>query len=242
MVDKIGLDAALFLRFLRMMRWLFTSIAFLTCAVLIPINITNSVKNVTNPKKRDALSVMTIRDVHGDILFVHVAATYVITFILMGFVWMNWKAVIRLRAEWFRSPEYLKSFYARTLMITNVPRKLQSDEGLRAIFESTQAPYPTTAVNIGRHVGRLSDLIEFHNEAVRELEKVLVKYLKGGKIAKTRPTVRVGGFMCFGGEKKDAIDLYTYGFLIINVFTYHLSLIVQRSNVQNVQSTSIVTR
>ena len=58
-------------------------------------------------------------------------------------------------------------------------------------------------------MGKLPDLIEYHNEAVRELEKVLVKYLKGGRIAKQRPTVRVNGFLCFGGEKKDAIDFWT---------------------------------
>ncbi|KAI0090701.1 DUF221-domain-containing protein [Irpex rosettiformis] len=206
LVDKIGLDAAIYLRFLRMMRWIYTCVALLTSAALIPINITNSLKN---SKKHDDLSVMTIRDVSGDILFVHVAVTYLICFIVMGFVWVNWRAVIRLRAEWFRSPEYIKSFYARTLMITGVSRKLQSDEGLRAIFQSTQAPYPTTAVHIGRQVGKLPDLIEYHNEAVRELEKMLVKYLKDGKIGKQRPTVRVNGFLCFGGQKKDAIDFWT---------------------------------
>ncbi|KAI0343669.1 DUF221-domain-containing protein [Trametopsis cervina] len=208
LVDKIGLDAAVFLRFLRMMRWLFTSIACLTCVALIPINVVDSIKNV-KVDKRDALSVMTIRDVHGDILFVHVAVTYLICFTVMGFVWFNWRAVLRLRSEWFRSPEYVNSYYARTLMINGVPKKLQSDEGLRAIFESTQAPYPTTAVHIGRQVGKLPDLIDYHNEAVRELEQVLVKYLKGGRIGKTRPTVRLGGFMGCGGEKRDAIDYYT---------------------------------
>lgn len=207
-----------------MMRWLFTAIAVLTCAVLIPVNITQTLKN-TKSDGHDALSMLTIRDVSGDILFVHVAATYIICLIVMAFVWFNWKQVLRLRSEWYRSPEYVNSFYARTLMITSVPRKYQSDEGLRAIFETTQAPYPTTSVHIGRHVGRLPDLIEFHNEAVKELEQVLVKYLKGGKIAKERPMIRLGGFMCFGGQKKDAIDYYTYVFFhSFNVCMHELRL------------------
>ncbi|CAL1711425.1 unnamed protein product [Somion occarium] len=208
LVEKIGLDAAVFLRFLRMMRWLFTCIAALACAVLIPINVTYNLQKV--PKEgRDALSMLTIRDVQGNRLFVHVAVSYVITFLVMGFVWMNWRAVIILRRSWFRSPEYIQSFYARTLMLNDVPKKYQSDEGIRAIFNSVNAPYPTTSVHIGRSVGRLPELIEYHNDAVRELEQALVKYLKHGKIGKVRPTIRVGGFMCFGGEKKDAIDYYT---------------------------------
>lgn len=209
LVDKIGLDAAMFLRFLRMMRWLFTSIAFLTCAALIPVNVTYNLRNV-KPKDRDALSMLTIRDVSGNLLFVHVAATYGICGLVMGFVWYHWKVVIRLRAQWFRSPEYTQSFYARTLMVNDVPRQFQTDEGIKAIFEATQAPYPTTSVHIGRAVGKLPELIEFHNQAVRELEQALVKYLKGGRIAKRRPMIRIGGFWGMGGSKQDAIDYYTY--------------------------------
>ena len=36
LVEKIGLDAAVFLRFLRMMRWMFLAVAGLACAVLVP--------------------------------------------------------------------------------------------------------------------------------------------------------------------------------------------------------------
>ncbi|TCD66737.1 hypothetical protein EIP91_000978 [Steccherinum ochraceum] len=208
LIDKIGLDAAMFLRFLRMMRWLFTCIALFTCAALLPVNITFNLSHVDS-KDRDALSMLTIRDVTGNLLFVHVAATYGVSAIVMGFVWYHWKVVVSLRRQWFRSPEYMQSFYARTLMLNDVPRKLQSDEGIRAIFDSTQAPYPTTSVHIGRSVGKLPELIEFHNQAVRELEHNLVKYLKNGRIGKKRPTIRIGGFLGMGGKKMDAIDYYT---------------------------------
>lgn len=192
-----------------MMRWLFTAIAGLTCAVLIPVNVTYNLRNVKS-RDRDALSMLTIRDVSGNLLFVHVAVTYIVCGLVMGFIWYHWKVVVRLRLQWFRSPEYMQSFYARTLMVDDVPRKLQTDEGIKAIFESTQAPYPTTSVHVGRSVGRLPELIEFHNQAVRELEQALVKYLKSGKIGKRRPMIRIGGFWGMGGKKMDAIDYYTY--------------------------------
>ena len=70
-------------------------------------------------------------------------------------------------------------------------------------------PYPATSVHIGRRVGRLPELIEFHNDAVRELEKYLVRYLKGGKIGSKRPTITKGGFCGIGGKKYDAIDFFT---------------------------------
>jgi calcium permeable stress-gated cation channel len=87
-------------------------------------------------------------------------------------------------------------------MILNVPKKLQSDGGLQGLFAGLQIPYPTTSVHIGHRVGQLPELIDYHNDTVRSLEKVLVGYLKGGKLGKKRPTMTIGGFMGFGGEKK----------------------------------------
>ncbi|KAF8435022.1 hypothetical protein L210DRAFT_937871 [Boletus edulis BED1] len=208
LVDKIGLDAVTFLRFTRMIRIMFSCIALLCCALLMPIDAIYSIKHVSS-QDRDVLSILTIRDVQGSYLFVHVAVSYLISGLVMYFIWRNWTHMLRLRQEWFRSPEYLESFYARTLIVTGVPKRYQSDEGIRAIFESIQVPYPTTSVHVGRKVGRLPELIEYHNMAVRELEQVLVTYLKGGRIAKERPTIRIGGFLGMGGVKKDAIDFYT---------------------------------
>lgn len=44
-------------------------------------------------------------------------------------------------------------------------------------------------------------MVEDHNEAVKELETHLVKYLKGGKIASKRPMLTKGGFLGIGGKK-----------------------------------------
>jgi calcium permeable stress-gated cation channel len=206
-----------------MMRTIFSLVALLTCAILIPINVAYNLKHVPS-SSRDILSMLTIRDVGGNVLWAHVGMVYVITAVVIVVVWFHWNAMVRLRAQFFRSPEYTQSFYSRTLIVMRVPRKLQSDEGIRAIFDSVQVPYPTTSVHIGRRVGNLSHLIDVHNNTVREFEQVLVHYLKGGKIGKKRPTIHLGGFLGFGGEKRDAIDYYTC--VVYNVFmplvTYHI--------------------
>lgn len=93
-------------------------------------------------------------------------------------------------------------------MVLKVPRKLQSDQGLQSLFDSLRIPYPATAVHIGRKVGQLPDLVEYHNQAVRDLEQVLVTYLKDGEVGKKRPVITQGGFWGMGGKKVDAIDFY----------------------------------
>ncbi|EEB95130.1 hypothetical protein MPER_05949, partial [Moniliophthora perniciosa FA553] len=191
LLDKIGLDAVTFLRLTVSYDWAFHP------------------ESPFSPESRDVLSMLTIRDLGGELLYIHVAVTYLITFLIIGIVYIHWKKMVALRLAWFRSPEYLQSFYARTLAIREVPKKFQSDEGLRQIFESTKVPYPTTSVHIGRRVGRLPELIDYHNETVRELEQYLVKYLKGGRVGKKRPTIRLGGTCGCGGTKRDAIEYYT---------------------------------
>lgn len=188
------------------MRWIFTAIAAVCGCVLVPINVIYNIKNSTD---HSVLTMLTIRDVQGNALFAHVGATYVITIIICAFVYIHWKAMARLRNNWFRSPEFIESFYSRTLTVRNIPRKYQSDAGVKAIFDGVKVPYPTTSVHIGRRVGKLPELIEYHNTTVRQLEQVLVKYLKNGRIGKTRPKIRIGGFLGMGGTQFDGIDYYT---------------------------------
>lgn len=78
LLEKIGLDAIVFLRFLRLLRWLFLAIGILTCAVLIPVNVSYNFAHVSSDS-RDILSILTIRDVRGSSLFVHIVAEYVIS-------------------------------------------------------------------------------------------------------------------------------------------------------------------
>lgn len=210
LLDKIGLDAVAFLRFNRLLRWLFSGVVLFTCGILIPINVVSNLNNKSMKKsQRDFLSMLTIRDVKGDFLYAHVAVTYIITLWIIGTVYFHWRAMVRLRHTWFRSPEYFNSFYARTLQVLHVPKKAQSDDGLKSIFDTLGMPYPTTSVHIGRKVGKLPELIEYHNQTVREFEQVLVRYMKNGKLRAKRPTIRIGGWMGCGGRKYDAIDHYT---------------------------------
>ena len=65
------------------MRWLFTGIAVLCCGILIPVNIAYNLRNV-DEKNRDLLSILTIRDVQGNWLLVHVAASYLVTLLVCG--------------------------------------------------------------------------------------------------------------------------------------------------------------
>ncbi|BGP19976.1 hypothetical protein JCM10213_006753 [Rhodosporidiobolus nylandii] len=209
LMATIGLDAVAYLRFLRMCRNIFLAVAILCCAILLPINLVYNLRNVDS-QDRNYLIALTMSKVKGNWLWAHVVATYVLTGIVFFFLWTNWRAIVRLRWQWFRSPAYQDMLHARSLLITQVKKQYQTDEGLAQLLTSLNIPYPTSAVHIGRRVGALPALIEKHNEAVKELEEVLTRYFKNpDRLPTNRPTKRIGGWLGMGGHKVDSIDYLT---------------------------------
>ncbi|OCF35877.1 hypothetical protein I316_02370 [Kwoniella heveanensis BCC8398] len=202
MIANIGLDATTFLRFLRMLRNVFSCVSILG-AILLAINIAYNLKNVDS-SDRNALSLLTIQNVRGSWMWPALGASYLINFIVMYFVWRNWQAMVQLRMRWFRSPAYQQKIYSRTLMVTQVRKDYRSDEGLVALMGLLKID----CTSIGRRLEDFPEMVEDHNKAVAELEEHLVKYLKGGQVGKKRPVIRKGGFLGIGGAKKDAIDYH----------------------------------
>ncbi len=99
-------------------------------------------------------------------------------------------------------------------MVTMVPGEYRTDIGLVRLMgqlkvDGIKIGQQIDCTSIGRRLDNFPEMVEKHNEAVRQLEEGLVKYLKGGKIASKRPRARIGGFLGMGGEKKDAIEHYS---------------------------------
>ena len=52
------------------MRWLFTVLALLACTITLPVDTAYNMRH--NPQGKTILSMLTVQDVEGDSLFVHV--------------------------------------------------------------------------------------------------------------------------------------------------------------------------
>lgn len=182
-VDRIGLDATLFLRFARMCRNMFITLAIFGCAILIPINILYSIRQgkIGNDLSKESKSIyvmMTPSQLSGNVFWAHVVVAYLFDIIVCSFLWWTYRAVHRLRRKYMESPEYQNSLHARTLMITDVNKNYRSDHGLVEITDSVKTTQEVPRTTIGRNVKDIPDMIEAHEEAVMELEAVLSKYLK----------------------------------------------------------------
>jgi hypothetical protein len=113
LVDLIGLDATVFLRILRMCRNIFLAITILGCGILIPINLSQGQKFPSS----NAVSKVTPVYTFGSANWGMTICAWLFNIILAGYLWWNYKAVLRLRRQYYDSPEYKSSLHARTLMV-----------------------------------------------------------------------------------------------------------------------------
>lgn len=107
------MDAAVFMRFLDMCRNMFVIMAVAGCAILIPINYTKSIMsdNVSWVLR------LTPQNVWNNDQWGTVIVAWIINLTVMGFLWWNYRQVLRLRRAYFESPEYQSSLHARSLMV-----------------------------------------------------------------------------------------------------------------------------
>ncbi|KAL2260648.1 hypothetical protein VTK26DRAFT_5271 [Humicola hyalothermophila] len=183
LVNLVGMDAAIFMRFTRMCRNIFVLLAILSCSILIPVNWTNF-----SPPDPQWLVQITPRNVSGSPLWATVVFAWVLTIIVCGFLWWNYRRVLQLRRRYMRSEEYQHSLHARTLMLYDIPKNYASDEGIARIIDQVAPNSSFSRTAIARDVKILPQLIAEHDSTVRKLEKVLAVYLKDpNNLPATRP-------------------------------------------------------
>ncbi|KAK4198372.1 hypothetical protein QBC40DRAFT_178837 [Triangularia verruculosa] len=211
MVNLIGMDATIFMRFTRMCRNIFAVLTVLGCSILIPINWTRTAMDDV------WLNRITPNMVWGTAHWATVSVAWIFNIVICGFLWWNYRKVVQLRRKYYESEEYQQSLHSRTLMaiLYDIPKNLGSDEGIARIIDGVVPSSSFSRTAIARDVKILPSLIESHGHAVRKLEKVLAVYLKDPKnLPPARPLCRPSkkdlSYASYPkGQKVDAIDYLT---------------------------------
>ena len=204
LVEKVGLDAAVFMRFTRMMRNMFLVLAIVGCAILIPTNLVSG-----NSSGFNALTPLTVQ---GSAIWAYVVVAYLFDVVIFYFLWANYRAILRLRRTYLDSTEYQRSLHSRTLLMTDIPQDLRTDDGIVKIAEEVKASRDLPRAAIARNVKELPELIEEHEQTVRNLEKILAKHLKNpDQLPTQRPTCKASknDKAYKKGQSVDAIEYLT---------------------------------
>ncbi|PHH70886.1 hypothetical protein CDD82_6863 [Ophiocordyceps australis] len=214
LIQQVGMDATIFLRFIRMCRNLFLVLCVIGVGILVPVNLTHAIKEYQGTETKWIMQI-TPRDVWGAPQWAQVVVAWLFNIVICGFLWYNYRKVMHLRRTYFETLDYQTSLHSRTLMLYDLPRQSCSDEGIARIIDEVEPNSSFARTAIARNVKDLPDLIDEHNHAVRKLEKVLARYLKNpGQLPPTRPTCKPSkkdrAFDTYPkGQKLDTIDYYT---------------------------------
>ncbi|KAJ5749658.1 hypothetical protein N7533_006686 [Penicillium manginii] len=192
LIETVGLDAALFLRFTKMCRNILICMSIIGCAVMIPVNLTQASLSSSDTSSASTFIDMTPLNVlNPTAMWSQVICAWIFDIIIAYFLWRNYRAVRAMRRQYFQSSDYQRSLHARTLMITGIPAPDRSDEGILRITDEVNPTAALPRASIGRTVRDLPTIIKEHEENVRELESVLAKYLKRpDQLPAKRPTMR----------------------------------------------------
>lgn len=128
LVDKIGMDAIVFLRFMRFCRTSFLILTVLGCCIVIPVNVTcnrkafNNITQNPDPKsppasKQEWYALTSSQLVFGNCVYGHITLAYAFSLIILGLLWKNYREITKLRKRYYDSPEYMNSLHARSLMV-----------------------------------------------------------------------------------------------------------------------------
>lgn len=171
-IETNGLDGFLFVRFLKLMTYLFGGIAFLTWSILLPVYGTGSAGNT-------GLTRFTFGNVGNNQqlrliapLLICCATTLFILYMLKR----EYKSFIQRRQAFLTSKRWSTQAQSRTVLITGIPKDYCSVEALQSLTEF--APGGVRKIWLARDVKGIEDVYERRVKAVEKLEKAQVKSIK----------------------------------------------------------------
>jgi calcium permeable stress-gated cation channel len=189
LLEQIGCDALLYIRFVRLLRRLLLIMSIIGIFVLIPINIVATRTTGDWPPASGSIEILPIAginlqngklraDPNLDWYWSPFAATWLFSLLIAYFMYRASCDYINMRQYFFRLPE--NEISMKSLMVSGIPASMRSDEKLKEWIQSTKAiQYPIKDTMIGHHSSKLSELFEKHEIAVKQLEITLASYLSG---------------------------------------------------------------
>ncbi|KAF8532738.1 DUF221-domain-containing protein [Gautieria morchelliformis] len=172
-IHKNGLDAYMFLRFLRLMIIIFGVFTLVTWAVLLPINVAG-----VNGKSAGLgkLSWGNISDTESNRYIAHVIIVYLLTFWVIYLIRLEYIHYTHMRHRFLSSKSHSHLPQARTVLITSIPHQMCSERELR--IWASFVPGGVQNIWIYRDTRELNKAHERRLQACEQLEYVTSKLLR----------------------------------------------------------------
>ncbi|KAJ2816456.1 phosphate metabolism protein 7, partial [Coemansia erecta] len=169
-IERVGLDTYMFLRYMRSMFVIFVVLSFLSLVTILPVNITGGAGATE-------LNRLTIANVPSEStkLWVHIVFFMLFVAWVLRNIFVELQVYTRLRIWWLTNPSHTQKIGASTIMVSSLPQSLaDSDSKLRATFD--MFPGGVRQVIVNRNCSDLEEVVEERDSLAAKLEKLLTSF------------------------------------------------------------------
>ncbi|KAK0463530.1 DUF221 family protein [Desarmillaria tabescens] len=173
-IHKNGLDSYMFLRFIKMLIWIFAVFTFFTMVTIVPVNVVGVQSSITG---LDRISWSNIVNKGDQKRFAaHIVVVYLLTFFVFYLIRREMLHFVHMRHQFLISKSHSRLAQARTVLITSVPIELANEHDMREF--ASFIPGGVDRVWFYRDKKVLNELFEERQELCGKLESAEADVLK----------------------------------------------------------------
>lgn len=193
-IQKCGLDAYFFLRYLRTLLKIFVPLAILIIPVLIPTNAVHgrgpafavgkysfNRTEYANVTGLDQLAWGNVHPERNNRYWVHLVLAVIVVFYTCFVFFDELRGYIRLRQAYLTSPQHRLRASATTVLVSGIPRKWCTFEALDGLYDVFPGGIRNIWVN--RNYDELSEKVKLRNKYAHALEAAETSLIKNVKKA-----------------------------------------------------------
>ena len=169
-IQKCGLDAYFFLRYLQVLVKVFALLSIAILPILIPINVTGGANKQpdSNIRGLNVLSFGNISNEHYHRTWAHLVIAVLVILYINYTIYHELRYFIRIRQEYLTSPQHRLRASARTILVTSITPKWLSVEALDQLFDVY--PGGIKHIWINRNYQELDDKVNLRSKVAKKLE------------------------------------------------------------------------
>jgi len=201
-IQKCGLDAYFFLRYLRMLLKIFIPAALIIVVILVPLNKVNgrgssfatgiygNSTTYSNVTGLDQLAWGNVRPTQNNRYWAHLILAVLLVIWVCFTFWDELRGYIRVRQAYLTSPEHRIKASATTVLVTGIPHKWLTFEALDGLYDVF--PGGIRNIWINRNYDALSDKVQLRNATAVKLEKAYTALIRNAKKAYLKRVKKTG--------------------------------------------------
>ncbi|CAG9937035.1 unnamed protein product [Clonostachys rosea f. rosea IK726] len=196
-IQKCGLDAYFFLRYLKTLLVIFIPICVVVMPILIPLNYVGGKGQDINVASDDAarnatgavvgldtLSWGNVQSVNTDRYTAHLILAILVIVWVCAVFFFELRVYIKVRQDYLTSAEHRLRASATTVLVSEIPGKWLSEEGLRGLFDVF--PGGVRNVWLNRDLSLLLEKVNLRDKIHKKLEQAETDLIKAAKKAQLK--------------------------------------------------------